>query len=362
MENQKKHLVCAHILNNYTGSPKVLKQVIMGLLNKGYTIDLITNKTEGFLTNIEGVNYKYIHYKWTRNKLLRFFYFGLAQLQLFYIIFFHFRSKEINVYINTLLPFGAALASKITKKKIIYHVHEFYLTNGILPRVYLYFYNKCADKTIFVSNYLKINYDSNKNTRVIYNSLDLEYSKQVDEYLKSRKHNRKSILLISSQRFYKGIYQFIKLSELMPNYQFELVLSSTPKEVDEFCINNAIPKNLNVYSSQTNLHPFYQKAKIVLNLSLPDSWIETFGLTILEAITYGIPTIVPPVGGPVELVEDGYNGFLVDARNIDELTKKIEILMKDEILYQRFSENALLKSKQFDYNEMINQIDEFLCD
>lgn len=360
MENQKKHLVCTHLFNNYTGSPKILKQVIIGLLNKGYTIDLITNKTEGFLTNIEGVNYNYINYKWKRNKVLRFFYFGVAQLQLFYIILFQYRNKEIDLYINTLLPFGSALAGKIIKKKTIYHVHEFYLTNGILPRIYLYFYNKCVVKTIFVSNYLKSNFETKKESIVIYNSLDLEYCSQVDEYFKSDKYKKESILLVCSQRFYKGIYQFIKLSDLLPNYQFELVLSSNPKEVVEFCEKNAIPQNLKVYSNQTNLHPFYQKAKIVVNLSLPDSVVETFGLTILEAMLYGIPTIVPPVGGPIELVEDGFNGFLVDARNIDELKMKIEILMKDEKLYHQFSENALVKSKQFDYQEMINQIDEFI--
>ena len=360
MKILSRKIVCVHLLNNYTGSPKVLRQVITGLLNKGCEIDLITNKTEGFLSKIEGINYKYIHYKWTRNILIRFFYFIIAQLQLFYIVFFHYRSKEIDLYINTLLPFGSALAGKITKKKIIYHVHEFYLTSGILPRVYLYFYNKCADKTIFVSNYLKMNFETKKESIVIYNSLDLEYCSQVVEYFKSDKNKKESILLVSSQRFYKGIYQFIKLSELMPNYQFELVLSSPPKEVDEFCGKNQIPKNLKVYRNQKNLHLFYQKAKMVLNLSIPDSVVETFGLTILEAMLYGIPTIVPPVGGPVELVEDGYNGFCVDARNIDELTKKIEILMKDEKLYQKFSENALVKSKQFDYNKMINQIDKFI--
>lgn len=360
MKILSRKIVCVHLLNNYTGSPKVLRQVIMGLLNIGYTIDLITNKTEGFLSDIEGVDYKYIKYKWTRNILIKLIYYIMAQLQLFYIVFFYYRSKEIDLYINTLLPFGSALAGKITRKKIIYHVHEFYLTNGILPRIYLYFYNKCAVKTIFVSNYLKSNFETKKESIVIYNSLDIEYCSQVDEYFKSDKYKKESILLVCSQRFYKGIYQFIKLSDLLPNYQFELVLSSNPKEVVEFCEKNAIPQNLKVYSNQTNLHPFYQKAKIVLNLSLPDSVVETFGLTILEAMLYGIPTIVPPVGGPIELVEDGFNGFLVDARNIDELKMKIEILMKDEKLYHQFSENALVKSKQFDYQEMINQIDEFI--
>jgi len=32
--------------------------------------------------------------------------------------------------------------------------------------------------------------------------------------------------------------------------------------------------------------------------------VETFGLTILEGMTYKLPAIVPPVGGVIELVEE----------------------------------------------------------
>lgn len=357
---KKQKILCAHLLNNYTGSPKVLMQVITGLTKRGYEIDLITSKTEGFLSNIDGINYRYINYKWTGNRLVTLFNFILAQLQLFYIMLSHYRNKEIILYTNTLLPFGAVIAGKLTKKKIIYHIHEFYVTNGLLPLIYLSVFNKFADKAIFVSRYLKTTYQTNKVYKIIYNSLDSEYIKQADQYLANMKQKRETILLVSSMKFYKGIYQFIKLSELMPKNIFELILSSSQKEVELFCSKNEIPNNLKVYSLQTNLHPFYQRAKIVVNLSLPDSWIETFGFTILEAMAYGIPTIVPPVGGPKELVEDGFNGFLVDARNIDDLQSKIEILIKDENLYQRFSENAILKSKQFDCNKMIKQIDVFI--
>lgn len=42
-----KHIVCFHLFNDYSGSPKVLKMVLQGILDKGYEVDLITSNQRG---------------------------------------------------------------------------------------------------------------------------------------------------------------------------------------------------------------------------------------------------------------------------------------------------------------------------
>ncbi|MGA1622399.1 MAG: glycosyltransferase, partial [Synechocystis sp.] len=39
---------------------------------------------------------------------------------------------------------------------------------------------------------------------------------------------------------------------------------------------------------------------------------EAFGLTILEAMISGLPTFAPRVGGPLEIIQDGHTGFLIN--------------------------------------------------
>ena len=56
--------------------------------------------------------------------------------------------------------------------------------------------------------------------------------------------------------------------------------------------------------------------------------VETFGMTILEAMPYGIPAIVPNVGGPLELVQHGYNGYCVDVRNLEELRYYLSLALE----------------------------------
>ncbi len=62
--------------------------------------------------------------------------------------------------------------------------------------------------------------------------------------------------------------------------------------------------NLRIYARQEDVTSFYNDASIVVNLTDSRQAIETFGLTPLEAMSDGLPVIVPTVGGIAELVID----------------------------------------------------------
>ncbi len=50
---------------------------------------------------------------------------------------------------------------------------------------------------------------------------------------------------------------------------------------------------------------------------------EAFGLTIIEAMSSGLPTFATCYGGPLEIIEDGVSGFHIDPNNGEESTKVI---------------------------------------
>jgi L-malate glycosyltransferase len=97
--------------------------------------------------------------------------------------------------------------------------------------------------------------------------------------------------------------------------------------------------NLHIYAAQPNVHTFYERADVLLNLSHPDVCVETFGMTILEAMYYAVPCIVPRVGGPIELVQDDYNGFQLSHLQITEIACGIEMLATN---HKRYREIAYL--------------------
>lgn len=62
------------------------------------------------------------------------------------------------------------------------------------------------------------------------------------------------------------------------------------------------------------------KAKVLV---FPSFWGETFGLSVAEAKSYGIPCIVPNQCAAAEQIEDGKTGFIFETGNIDSLKKAI---------------------------------------
>jgi glycosyltransferase involved in cell wall biosynthesis len=125
------------------------------------------------------------------------------------------------------------------------------------------------------------------------------------------------------------------------------VLNATRYNIDCFFAGFILPPNLYVHSTQSNVHPFYERASIVLNLSRHDQWIEPFGMTALEAMYYRKPVIVPSIGGIAELVDDHVNGFCVDTSDINVVVEKIVLLSTNQSLYIRMSDAAFVKAAGF---------------
>ena len=143
---------------------------------------------------------------------------------------------------------------------------------------------------------------------------------------------------------------FIKAAKELSEYNFSLIISENEEKIYNYLYNkcgyNDLPTNLIIYPTQSNIHQFLYNSDLILNLTDYNYIIETFGMTILEAMAYGIPAIVPNVGGPTELIENGYNGFCIDVTNIDILKTSInKILNKAD--YPQYVSNTLTKYSYF---------------
>lgn len=75
----------------------------------------------------------------------------------------------------------------------------------------------------------------------------------------------------------------------------------------------------------------------------PSLWYETFGLTIIEAMSKGIPVIGTNIGTRKELIQDGKNGFLYEK---DTFNQVIE-LSHSYPNYEELVANCKESSKQF---------------
>lgn len=351
----KKEIVCVHVLNGYTGSPNVLATVVNGLFNENYSVTLVTSfNNKGFLSNVNCKNKKSISYVFKKNKIFRLFEFLKFQfLAGFFLINF---SKNDIVYLNTIQPFFPAIIGKLRGNTIIYHIHEAYPKKSFFTKFLFFIVQITSTRIICVSEYVlnQLNTKSKEKASVIYNSLSLDFCR--NEILKKNEEKQKRILMVSSAREYKGVFEFCKLAILLVEYNFVLVCDASKQEISELFDKYKNISNLQIVETQTDLQPIYAGVDLIMNLSIPSQIVETFGLTILEGMSYGLPCIIPPVGGITELVNEGVNGYKVDSRETKELVNKIRLILDDDSKYEVMSNEALKISKNFSFDVFISKI------
>ncbi len=74
-------------------------------------------------------------------------------------------------------------------------------------------------------------------------------------------------------------------------------------------------------------------------LVLPTHY-ECFPMILLEALCTGTPVIASDVGGVSEIVKNGFNGYLVQAENIDDFLEKINWYIEDKSLIETHGKNG----------------------
>jgi glycosyltransferase involved in cell wall biosynthesis len=239
--------------------------------------------------------------------------------------------KDTVIYINTILPIGAAIGGRLTGKRVIYHYHENAKAKSTFYRILAKLMQLIANDIICVSEYQRKFIRRKKRVHVIPNALERKFTDNIVPDTENA-FRQKRVLMLGSLKGYKGTKEFIELASRMKEYNFELIINDSEDNIRSYIKRNSIdiPENITVHPRQNDVVEFYNRATVVLNLSNRKLAIETFGLTALEAMTAGLPVIVPTVGGIAEMVNDGINGYKIDVQEKEKIEKKIEEILTDK--------------------------------
>lgn len=358
-------VVYCHLLNDVSGSPRVLASTIEALdgIKAGHIL-YVGSHGEGILSKsgIETRRFWYRRYRYRIITLLTYFF---AQIMLYRALN---RARNIPenaiIFVNTLLPFAAALWGRRNRRRVMYHVHEVTISPRPLGAFLIWMLQRNADLALYVSE------DHRKRLpipgvpwMILTNPVEtaLQDEGRTTPWAPQRS-GRFEALMLASPRGFKGIQEFVAIAryfEQNTRITFTLVLNAEKDEIEQYISGQSIPGNLTIHPRTDNPGKFYAKADVVLNLSRPDLVVESFGLTLAEAMCFGVPVIAPPLGGPAEIVQDGVEGFLIDARNLAAVSEKITLLFENPELATKLSDNARRRSKMFGfavYSDRMNQV------
>ncbi|GJM24576.1 MAG: hypothetical protein DHS20C16_09910 [Phycisphaerae bacterium] len=107
---------------------------------------------------------------------------------------------------------------------------------------------------------------------------------------------------------------------------------------------------------QSDVGTFLNRSKVFVLTS--DS--EGLALSLMEAMTCGLPAVVSNVGDLGDLVRHGENGFLIDERTPEQFAAKMGQLVEDDSRWSEFSENARKSSAKYETPVVVTRWNEIL--
>ena len=82
--------------------------------------------------------------------------------------------------------------------------------------------------------------------------------------------------------------------------------------------------------------------------------VEGFGISFIEAASYGKGSIGGISGGERDAIKDGVTGYLCDGNDINAIYNTIlKFFQNDE--YKRFGSEALIYSKNFKWKKIVKE-------
>ena len=293
---------------------------------------------------------------------------------------FHVTWQDMHWYHN--LPLIWSKRSVITIHDLINLLTPEY--HHLLERVMYKILLKCvvrwADRIIAISEYTKqdiikhLNADKKK-IKVIHPATDSRFqpilNRKVIEIMKSKYHIQgRYILTVGKSYIHKNIPHLIKAFKNLvskENIEHKLVLVGEKYLVQANLQIQKIIAELDLeekviwlgYIDDEDMPAMFTGADLFV---LP-SYYEGFGFPVLEAMSCGTPVIASNVTSIPEVVGDA--GILVSPTDVEELTRSMSALLKDQELRNTLIKKGLERSKTFSwekcaretlevYNELLN--------
>lgn len=160
-----------------------------------------------------------------------------------------------------------------------------------------------------------------------------------------------NILWIGRESVEKGIEDLYRIwKKIKTNYPEWNLLIYTPKPIETNLWLEEIENGcvINIYN-QKNLKEIYYSGSILIQTS----HYEGFGLTILEAMSFGLPVISWDCeDGPRHLIANNKSGFLIPEKNFNLYVEKLSNLISDETLRKSMGNAGYERSQYFNIDKI----------
>ena len=155
----------------------------------------------------------------------------------------------------------------------------------------------------------------------------------------------------------KGIFNLIKAFEKVKDGKLYIAGDGPEKEnIIKFIKENSLQERIELlgFLNKEQVNEKISKCRFVV---VPSIWYENCPYSILEKLSIGKPVIGAKIGGIPELVKDNETGLLYNFDNVEELSKKMQLLLQDKELAKKLGDNAKKEAqKEFNRDKYYDEI------
>lgn len=225
---------------------------------------------------------------------------------------------------------------------------------------------KIANNIVAISNFVKktaleVFKLKDEDVVVVHNGVDYEYFASF-----KKERNADVLRLVYVGRLYeqKGVGLLIEsISNICDSIPVNLrIVGRGPqqKELEELSKKLNISDRIDFLGLRMDVPELLGNEHFFVH---PATLEEGFGITLIEAMSEGIPCIAFDKGAIPEIINDGENGFIIKEASVEALTKAIEkcyeIINSDN--YNKMSEKASITGKKFNIKEMVKKLEKTYC-
>ncbi len=262
---------------------------------------------------------------------------------------------DIVIGIQSTNAFKAKMALLLSGQRIpiIYSEHNSLERPSCAPlsrmeRFYKFFFSRFCNAYTVLTNSDKVYGESKglKNIVVMPNPLQLKPVEIIP-------YKEKIVLAVGRLNVwhYKGFDILVRAWELIaekyPDWQLQIAgvgSESEKNKILSFVKSESVKKKILFLGYSKDVIQYYKKSSIFV-LS---SRYEGFGLVLTEAMSQRCACIATDYKGrQADIITDGVNGFLCSPENIDDLAKKIELLIVDKDLRECIQRQSLMSLDRF---------------
>lgn len=317
------------------GAERVIYEVSRRLVKKGIDVSWLSEDVGNSLDEYDDIKLIHVGNKYTIHFLsLRY-------------------ARNYDVVIDSVAHAVPFFSYKVNKKAValVHHVHQDVVKYELNPFTALvvrqlekyiknYPYIISVSKTTKEELVKRFKIDESKIT-VIYNGIDHEL------YKPGKKSPTPTVLWIGRLKKYKNPLDAVKIFKKLKTRAMMFIAGGGEMEEE---VKNAISGDKNIIYlgkvDEMQKIKLYQSSWVLLSTSFIEGW----GMTVVEANACGTPVVAYSTGSIPEIVEDGVNGYLVNYKDIDKAAEILDYILEDENTIKYLSKRSYELSLKYDWN------------